>query len=76
MSRSRRLQPLCGVTGAPSDKPGKRWANRRWRRAVRVRLGQGADVLPARRELGDVWSMGKDGKRYFNPRQHPRWLRK
>jgi hypothetical protein len=34
------------------------------------------EVLPAKRELSDVWAMAKDGKTYFNASKHPKLMRK
>jgi hypothetical protein len=49
----------------------------RGRRQVRQRLRveSVADVLPILRELSDVWTMAKDGKRSYDTRRHP-WLRR
>jgi hypothetical protein len=81
MSRSRRKTPVLGITTAKSEKQDKRIANRKLRRAVKQRLGYDPDgVLPALREVSNVWSMDKDGKvRYFRseweakPRRDPWW---
>ena len=64
MSRSRRKTPKFGIAG-DSDKQDKRLANRKLRRAVRVALDHGDEVLPELREVSDVWSMSKDGKIYW-----------
>lgn len=64
MARSYRKTPIGGWCGAPSDKPYKQQANRRYRRAVRMALWIGV-ALPDVREFFDVWNTPKDGKGYF-----------
>jgi outer membrane cobalamin receptor len=59
VSRSRRHTPIFGHTTAESEKDDKRKANRRLRR--KARAGQ-LDVRL--REVSDVWTFEKDGKRY------------
>lgn len=75
MSRSYRHTPIFGNCLCHSEKQDKRLANRRWRRIVRYVLRTGdSELLPLQREVSNVWSFGKDGKRYFhNP---GKWLRK
>ncbi|HUJ09009.1 MAG TPA: hypothetical protein VL171_03215 [Verrucomicrobiae bacterium] len=78
MSRSRRKRSIIGITTSPSEKQDKCIANRKERKRVRVILGQdfSADVLPHKREVSDVWSMEKDGKRHFDAHKHPKLMRK
>jgi hypothetical protein len=77
MSRSRRKSPVRGITTSETEKRDKRIANRRLRRAVRVRLSADPDdVFPALREVSSVWSFDKDGKARFDPEQWPAWMRK
>ena len=77
MSRSVRRTPITGVTTASSEKRDKQDANRRYRRAERIALSQGDEILPDRRELGDPWTMSKDGKKWFgNSDSRVRLLRK
>jgi len=64
MSRSRIKTSIFGYTTATSDKVGKRFANRRYRRQVKQRLFQQPEVLPALREITSVWDMPKDGKSF------------
>jgi len=59
MSRSHLKTPVFGFTTATSEKQDKRQANRRLRRQVRA--GQLHLTL---REVSNVWSFAKDGKRY------------
>ena len=66
MSRSKRKTPVLGITTAKSEKQDKRIANRKLRRAVKQRLGYDPDgVMPELREVSNVWSMDKDGKRRY-----------
>jgi len=78
MSRSRRYRPHCGITTAASEKLDKRRSNRRVRRAnsqVLATTGD-ADRLKHLRAMSDPWDMEKDGKQRFEPRRHPRLMRK
>ncbi len=61
MSRSRRKNPIIGITKAESEKQDKRLANRRFRRITRLNL----DDTPNRREHSNVWCFDKDGKIYL-----------
>lgn len=77
MSRSRRKSPIRGITTSDTEKRDKRIANRRLRRAVRVRLSADPDdVLPSLREVSSVWSFNKDGKTRFDQDARPAWMRK
>jgi len=78
MSRSRRKTPIGGITTARSEKHDKRLASRKVRRHVHVALATDSDrdVLPHLREISNVWTMAKDGKRYFDPRRYPQEMRK
>lgn len=79
MSRSRKSFPACGITTARSEKLDKRIYNRRFRRRGKQKLmafDPEADVLPVLRELSDVWCMAKDGRMIFDPRKHPKLMRK
>ena len=78
MSRSKRKTPIAGITTEESEKQDKRLANRKVRRTVRVTLDQNptAEVLPEERERSNVWSMGKDGKKRFDPIEYPDAMRK
>lgn len=59
MSRSRRKTPVFGFTTATSEKQDKRLANRRLRRVVH----QGK-LYVRLRDVSNVWSFDKDGKKY------------
>jgi hypothetical protein len=75
MSRSRKRTSRGGITSAKSEKSDKRAANRKLRRRVReaIALDLEREVIPEERELSNVWSMARDGKRYFDaPKSIPR----
>ena len=56
MSRSRRKKPCTGITTSESEKQDKRFANRKYRRAVKIRLTAEVEngVLPEMRELTNL----------------------
>lgn len=64
MSRSYQKTPRCGLTCATTEKRDKRFANRAYRRAVKVALHHG-DELPLRREVTNVYCFDKDGKKWY-----------
>ncbi len=78
MSRSRKKTPIGGITTARSERQDKRLANRKVRRHVRVALvaHSDRDVLPDLRQISNVWTMAKDGKRYFDQHRYPKEMRK
>jgi hypothetical protein len=78
MSRSRRKTTITGITTAATEQADKRSANRSERRRVRSVLNTKEDiqVLPAKRELSDVWAMAKDGKTFFDASKNPKLMRK
>ena len=65
MSRSKIKTPISGITTAPSDKEGKRQANRAFRRNTRMQVLKGKEIVSLLREVSNVWSFPKDGKRYW-----------
>lgn len=71
MSRSRRKTPITGITTAQSEKSDKRTANRKLRRVTKEILRRGSleddQILPEIREVSNVWSFAKDGKRWHDP---------
>jgi hypothetical protein len=76
MSRSRKKHPAGGITVAGSEKSDKQKASRVACRVVREALARDLDsVLPAKREVSNVWSFAKDGKAWYRS-EDPRWLRK
>lgn len=64
MSRSRRKVPIMGHCDS-SDKEGKRFANRKYRKHVRMRIFKGIYEFENIRALYNVCEMPKDGKGYF-----------
>jgi len=64
MSRSRKKNPVKGITRADSEKEDKRNANRKFRRKIKQEFYKGEEQLPELRELSNVWAFDKDGKRY------------
>ena len=83
MGRSRKKTPVGGIyfykLYSDSEKADKRLWHRRMRAAILVRL-HAADpdeiLLPHEREVSNVWCMAKDGKCRFDPREHPKFMRK
>jgi hypothetical protein len=76
MSRSRKKSPAGGITTAESEKGDKQKASRVARRVVREVLAREPDgLLPARREVSNVWTFEKDGKAWYGAGD-ARWLRK
>ena len=65
MSRSKIKTPILGIA-AVSDKEGKRQANRAFRRNTRMEVLKGKEIVSLLREVSNVWSFPKDGKRYRN----------
>jgi hypothetical protein len=78
MSRSRRSNPVSGITTAESEKQDKRKYNRRFCRACKQTLETLSDgrPVPILREFSNPWSMGKDRKIRFDPIIHPKLMRK
>ena len=75
MARSRRKNPGCGITTAASDKSYKQQEHRRERAAVR-NIDLTAEEMPSTRAFGSPWHGEKDGKQWFDPKQHPKDMRK
>jgi hypothetical protein len=73
MSRSRRKTPIFGVTSAKSEKQDKQIWHSRLRSRVRTDLASVPPdqlecyIAPVSKEVSSVWSMAKDGRRYFHP---------
>ncbi len=64
MSRSKKKIKIRGITTAISEKQDKRMANKKLRRGVNQKVKIGNEELPELREVSNVWSFDKDGKRY------------
>lgn len=78
MSRSRRKNPIRGMTSSDSEKKDKQFAHRRIRRTIRqcLVLNPHVDVLPDERGLSNPWLMDKDGKSRFDPVKDSKEMRK
>ena len=77
MSRSRRKNPIAGVTLSPSDKEWKQHSSRKLRRAETVALTGARDGdpnLPSKRAQFH-WGP-KEGKNRFDPAGNPKRMRK
>ena len=75
MSRSRKKTKIFGVTNAQSEKLDKRFANRKLRRKVKIKVKARKDILPLLKEVSNIWGFAKDGKTY-DSRANNRLLRK
>jgi len=64
MSRSKKKTKITGITTAESEKEDKQEANRKLRRKTKEILKQGKEELPKLKEVSNVWSFSKDGKKY------------
>jgi len=84
MSRSVKKNPVCGMTGAPSEKGNKQKASRAVRKRVKQKIGElrvGAldpdeAILPEPLEVADPYDFAKDGKMRFDPKGLPKLMRK
>lgn len=70
MSRSRRKNPIIGITTAETEKKNKLEANRKLRRLNRIKIHKGDFELFQLREISNVWMFDKDGKQYL---EKPYW---
>lgn len=75
MSRSINKTPIIGYTTATSDKPGKKQANKRFRRKTKVEVLQGKEFFTLRKRQTSAWDMPKDGKHYVKELEK-KYLRK
>ena len=78
MSKSRKKTSIDGITTSCSEKQDKRIYNRRYRHACKQILNTNVEceLLPHLREYSNVWSMDKDGKVWFDAKEHPKLMRK
>lgn len=71
MSRSRRKNPVFGITTCVSERKDKITWHRRWRAKERTALNGVAHAdleayLPSlENQVSNVWDMGKDGRQYW-----------
>ncbi|MCB4800316.1 hypothetical protein [Neotamlana laminarinivorans] len=75
MSRSKKKTKIQGITTATSEKENKQDANRKFRRIIKQKIKAEETELPELREVSNVWSFDKDGKRY-SPEMTEKELRK
>ncbi len=64
MSKSEKKTKIRGITTAKSEKENKQNANRKYRRIVKQKVKSNESELPEVREISNVWSFDKDGKKY------------
>ena len=78
MSKSKKKTSIGGITGARSEKQDKRLYNRRYRHICKqvLHVYPASELLPHLREYSNPWCMDKDGKRWFDPKKYPKWMRK
>lgn len=78
MSRSKRKNPIMGITTAETEAAEKAAWHRRHRRAEKARLdvaGVGY-IERSHRDLSDPWTMAKDGKKYWGGAIDSKYMRK
>lgn len=84
MANSKRRTPIFTICSGGHQHAWKRKASRRHRRIAKQTIATAADydamVIPAVREVSDVWSSPSDGKMYWGNRQPAEvlaiWMRK
>lgn len=78
MSRSKRKTSISGHTIASSEKQDKREYNRCYRHACKqfLHIDFETELLPHLREYSNLWSMCKEGKKWFDAKKYPKMMRK
>lgn len=78
MGKSRKRTPVCCWVCCKSQKRGKQFSNRRFRRCEHQRLSKyDIDSLPLRqRDLTEPWDLGGDGKGYHHPEPNEEWFKR
>lgn len=78
MSRSRKKVSIIGNLNCRSEKQDKREYNRLYRRIFKQTLFSNIEVeiFPNLKEFSDPWLMSKDGRRYFDAKESPKFMRK
>jgi len=79
MSRSRKKNPVHGITCATSEKWDKRKNNRKLRYRCKDAVRNFVDLMPLMREISNVWGMAKDGKHWYSKKRlkkYPEIMRK
>ncbi|MCU0437460.1 MAG: hypothetical protein MUC49_06050 [Raineya sp.] len=70
MSRSKKKTPIIGITSSETEKEDKKLANRKFRKVVKAQIKKEKDILALVKEVSNVWSFAKDGKKYVkNPKE-------
>ena len=78
MSRSKKKISIGGITTSPSEKQDKRIYNRRYRHTYKqlLQMDFQRELLPHLKEYSNPWSMNKDGKKWFDAKKYPKYMRK
>lgn len=79
MSRSKRHTSKCGICKCDSEKSDKKIWHQRMRAAIKQYLHAtnfDEKLPPHVKEVSNVWAFGKDGKSWFNQKNHPDLMRK
>jgi len=78
MSRSRKHHPICGITCKESEKKDKILYHKRERRTNKQILKNDLDETKLKKikEVSSIWLFDKDGKQRFDPKEHPKLMRK
>jgi hypothetical protein len=81
MSRSRRKTPIASITCAgyrKGEKKDKQHANRTHRQRVKEIMAKGDEdrMTITKKDTSNVYTFLKDGKQHFDPKKHPKMMRK
>lgn len=78
MSRSRRKNPIAGITTAETEHKWKKTTQRRCRHGAKqtLKITEDGDKVKDLREVSDVYWAPKDGKCFFDPVKNRRALAK
>lgn len=81
MSRSNKKIPIVGHAGDSEKQDKKRW-HRSFRKKSKDAINKSHydldtlhdTIFPTRKDVSNPWSMSKDGKHYWNPKNVPGYL--
>ena len=78
MSNSKKTTSIGGMTNSNSEKKDKRLYNRRYRHISKqfLHIDSEREPFPHLMEYSNPWSMGKDGKKWFDADKYPKRMRK
>ncbi len=78
MSRSYKKHPHIKWFGGDSDKKSRTIANKKLRRAKKLRLKRDPEtgIFKTLREVSDTWDFPSDGLAYYTQNCKKEWLRK